>query len=328
MSDYYDILGISKSATDEEIKTAYRKLAKTHHPDKGGDKNKFQEIQTAYETLSDSNKRNNYNNSSFQQQNMSHFPSPFDHPFFTYHNKTTITKKNDYIHNCNISLNDVYTGINKKFRVQRTKICINCKKICQTCNGNGKIIHNHQFGPFIQKVEQICSTCNNTGILKNQDNCKICNNKRSITEENLFDVNIKPGIESGTKITFPEWGEQATRHNEIPGSFIVNIIINDHPDFQRNKLNLTWKTNISLRDSIIGKTIVIPHFAKPFELHTRGFGIINPQKEYIIHNRGLIDERGNQGNLYIKFIIEYPELNFNDEQINILQSAFNQINFT
>ena len=91
MSDYYDILGISKSATDEEIKTAYRKLAKIYHPDKGGDKNKFQEIQKAYETLSDSNKRNNYNNSSFQQQDNPHFP--FEHPFFKYHNKNNIIKK-------------------------------------------------------------------------------------------------------------------------------------------------------------------------------------------------------------------------------------------
>ena len=75
MSDYYDILGISKSASDDEIKNAYRKLAKTHHPDKGGDKNKFQEIQTAYETLSDTSKRNNYNNPSSQNQNA--FPFPF-----------------------------------------------------------------------------------------------------------------------------------------------------------------------------------------------------------------------------------------------------------
>ena len=79
MSDYYDILGISKSANDDEIKNAYRKLAKTHHPDKGGDKSKFQEIQTAYETLSDINKRNNYNNSSSQNQNTFQFPFQFDH---------------------------------------------------------------------------------------------------------------------------------------------------------------------------------------------------------------------------------------------------------
>jgi DnaJ family protein A protein 2 len=326
MSDYYDILGISKSATDEEIKTAYRKLAKIYHPDKGGDKNKFQEIQKAYETLSDSNKRNNYNNSSFQQQDNPHFP--FEHPFFKYHNKNNIIKKNDYIHNCNISLNDVYTGINKKFRVQRNKICINCKQICQTCNGNGKIIQNQHFGPFIQKIEHNCSICNSTGLSKNNIECKICNNKKIIIEENIFEVNIKPGIESGTKITFPEWGEQPCRNNEIAGSFIVNIIINDHPDFQRNKLNLIWRPNISLHDSIIGKTLTIPYFIKPFELHTRGFGIINPQKEYVIHNRGLVDERGNQGNLHIKFIIEYPERNFNDEQINILQSAFDQVDFT
>lgn len=323
MSDYYNVLGVSKSATDEEIKNAYRKLAKTHHPDKGGDKNKFQEIQTAYESLSDVNKRNNYN---IQQQNTSHFPFPFEHPFFKYHNKNHTIKKNDNVYNCHITLKDVYTGINKKFRVQRNKICDNCKKICQNCNGNGKLVYNQQIGPFIQKIEHNCSNCNSTGI-KTTDDCEICNNKRYITEENIFDANIKPGVESGTQITFPEWGEQPTRNNEIPGSFIINIIVDTHPEFQRNKLNLIWRTKISLRDSIIGKMIIIPHFIKPFELNTKGFGIINPNKEYIINCQGLIDDKGNRGNLYIQFNIEYKECNFNDEQIKILQSAFDKVNF-
>jgi len=327
MSDYYDILGISKSASDDEIKNAYRKLAKTHHPDKGGDKSKFQEIQTAYETLSDINKRNNYNNSSSQNQNTFQFPFQFDHPFFKHHNKNNTSKKNDHIYNCYISLKDVYTGIQKKFRVSRNKICNNCKQICNNCNGNGKLIYNQQLGPFIQRVEHNCSNCNSTGIKTTVD-CEICDNKRYITEENIFDVNIKPGIESGTKITFSDWGEQPTRNNEIPGSFIVNIIINQHPEFIRNKLNLIWKTKISLRDSIIGKNIIIPHFIKPIELNTKGFGIINPNQEYIIYNSGLIDEKGNQGNLHVQFNIEYKECNFNDEQINILRSTFDQVNFT
>lgn len=322
MSDYYDVLGISKSATDEEIKTAYRKLAKTHHPDKGGDKNKFQEIQTAYETLSDINKRNNYNG---QQQNP--FPFPFEHPFFKYHNKPTIIKKNDHIYNCNITLKDVYTGINKKFKIQRNKICNNCKKICQQCNGNGKLIYNQQLGPFIQRVEHNCSNCNSTGILKDTNNCNTCNNKRFIVEENIFDVNIKPGIESGTEIKFPEWGEQPTRNNETPGSFIVKIIVDDHPEFKRDQLNLIWRTKISLRDSIIGKTIIIPHFIGPIELNTKGFGIINPNKEYILSKKGLIDDKGNYGNIKLQFIIEYKEFNFNDEEINILKTAFDKVNF-
>lgn len=321
MSDYYDILGVSKSATDEEIKIAYRKLAKTHHPDKGGDKNKFQEIQTAYETLSDPNKKNNYNiqNNPFQ--------FPFEHPFFKHHNKPTSIKKNDHIYNCHITLKDVYTGINKKFKVQRNKICNNCKKICQHCNGKGKLIYNQQLGPFIQRIEHNCSNCTSTGILNDSTNCNTCNNKRFILEENIFDVNIKPGTESGTEIKFPEWGEQPTRNNETPGSFIVKIIVDEHTEFKRNRLNLIWQTKISLRDSIIGKKIIIPHFINPIELDTKGFGIINPNKEYILSNKGLIDEKGNYGNIHLQFIIEYKDCNFNDEQINILKSAFDKVNF-
>lgn len=325
MSDYYDVLGVSKSATDEEIKTAYRKLAKRHHPDKGGDKNKFQEIQKAYETLSDPNKKGDYNNS-FSQQPFSDI-FHFEHSFFKYHNKPNIIKKNDHIYNCHITLKDVHTGINKKFKVQRKKICNNCKKICQQCNGNGKIIFNQQLGPFIQRIEHHCSSCNSTGISKDTATCNICNNTKFILEENIFDVDIKKCVESGTEITFPEWGEQPTRNNETPGSFIIKIIVDEHPEFKRNGLNLIWRTSISLRDSIIGKTIVIPHFINPIELNTKGFGIINPNKEYILYNKGLIDEKGNYGNIHLQFNIEYADFNFNDEQINILKTAFDKVNF-
>jgi DnaJ-class molecular chaperone len=93
MSDYYNILGISKSASDDEIKNSYRKLARTHHPDKGGDKDKFQKIQEAYETLSDPNKRHNYDNPG-GNFGPSMFPFEFNHnSFFRQHQEPQITKK-------------------------------------------------------------------------------------------------------------------------------------------------------------------------------------------------------------------------------------------
>lgn len=326
MSNYYNILGISKSASDEEIKNAYRKLARTHHPDKGGDKHKFQQIQEAYEILSDPTKRQNYDNPQGNLNNM--FPFEFNnHHFFRHQNEHQIIKKNDYIYNCYLDLKDVYVGIQKKFRVQRKKICKNCKQDCSNCNGIGNITQHIQMGPFSQTVHQTCNICQGSGKHKKIDNCIICNNKNFIEEENVFTVDIKPGIESGTKIAFEEWGEQATRKNEISGAFIVNIIINDDPHFKRNGLNLIWTTTISLRESIIGKTIIIPHFAEPITIETKGFGIINPHKEYILYNRGLINEYGKQGDLYIRFNIEYKECNFTDEQISSLQSVFNQVNF-
>ena len=77
MSEYYNILGVSKTASDDEIKNAYRKLARTHHPDKGGNKEKFQEIQTAYEILSDENKKREYDNQQNGNQNFPSFPNIF-----------------------------------------------------------------------------------------------------------------------------------------------------------------------------------------------------------------------------------------------------------
>lgn len=326
MPDYYNILGISKSASDDEIKNAYRKLARSHHPDKGGDKDKFQQIQEAYEILSDSKKRNEYDNPNQNFNNM--FPFDFNnHPFFKHHKSETL-KKNDYIYNCHLNLSEVYTGVMKKFRVQRNRLCINCKKSCHNCNGNGTIVQHIQLGPFTQTIQQSCSVCNGSGKISNkQNNCQLCDNKETINEEKIFEVDIKPGVESGTRITFEEWGEQATKDNEISGSFVVHIIIDDHPDFKRDKLNLIYNVKLSLRESIVGKTITIPHFSEPIILETKGFGIINPNKEYIIYNKGLINETGQQGNLNIRFNINYKEHNFNNDQIKLLKTTFDKVGF-
>lgn len=325
MPDHYKTLGISKSASDDEIKSAYRKLARSHHPDKGGDKDAFQQIQEAYEVLSDNSKRRNYDS---PQENLNNaFSFGFNHPFFR-QTRTDKIKKNDYTYTCQISLNDVYTGILKKFRVQRNKICNNCKQSCNNCNGTGQIIQQVQIGPFTQTVQQTCQTCQGSGKISNKKTtCNICNNKETIHEEHVFEVDIKPGVESGTKITFEGWGEQAVRDNEVSGSFIVMITISDHPEFKRLGLNLIYNTSLSLRESIVGKTISIPHFKEPIMLDTRGFGVINPNKEYILYNKGLVNETGKQGNLYIRFSVDYKECNFDDDQIELLNKTFDTINF-
>lgn len=194
MLDYYKVLKISKSASDDEIKNAYRKLAKSHHPDKGGDKDNFQKIQEAYEVLSDPIKRKNYDNPNENLNNI--FPFDFNnHPFFAQH-RNPIIQKNDYIYNCHLTLDEVYTGTLKKFRVQRNKPCTNCNNLCSDCNGTGQRVHHTRIGLFSQTIRQICQTCKGSGKNANIDtNCEICSNKNIIHEEKIFEINIKPGVE-------------------------------------------------------------------------------------------------------------------------------------
>lgn len=325
MSTYYDILGVSKDASNIEIKKAYQKLAKTHHPDKGGDKEKFQKINEAYETLSNSEKKHTYDN-----------PDPFlnshsDNIFnFEFHNnffkKQNIIKKNDHHYFCKVSLKDIFFGTTKKLKVQRTRICRSCKKSCNNCNGNGYTTHHMQVGPFSQVVHNTCNKCGGLGQENSTIECQLCNSKGTIQEEKIFEIEIERGGESGKQIIFEEWGEQAIKNNEISGSFIVTIQIEKHPDFEKKDIDLVYNINLTLKESIIGKNIIIPHFDGEFNLDTAGFGIINPKKEYIVFNKGMF-KNNKYGNLHIIFNIEYKEKTFTKEQLHLLNETFNKLDF-
>lgn len=330
MTDYYNILGVSKNASDDEIKRAYKKLALKTHPDKNnGDDTEFKKINLAYETLSDPNKRNEYDNPNpFTSGNPFDQHSPFNHPFFNFHQnhhqqqrQNTNRKLNDHYYNCKISLKDVFFGITKKLRVNRTRVCNSCIKTCNTCNGSGNITQHLQMGPFTQVVNRSCNICNGSGNVKNDGNihCTKCLAKGNITEERIFEIKLDPGVENGKRIVFEEWGEQASKNNEISGSFIVTIQIEEDPHFKRRGLDLRYHVDISLKESIVGKYISIPYFSEDVTIDTKGFGIINPGKEYIIYNKGLKDKDDKYGNLYLIFKINYPEKCLTDKEIQILK---------
>ena len=319
MSDFYNTLGINKNATPTEIKKAYRELAKEHHPYKGGDKEKFQKIQEAYDTLSDPQKKNEYDNpmSNFFNGGNQGFPFgggnqgfPFGginiNNFFRGGGGRNTIKKADHQHSCVIQLKDVYKGITKTFNLSRDIHCKTCKKSCTNCNGNGIINNKINLGPIIQILEQNCPVCNGSGRVK--DNTILCTCSNGIiNEKKTIEINIPKGVENGKQYFYEGWGEQITRDGDIPGNLIIVINIENDNNFERNGLHLKHKINISFKESIVGKKIKIPYFDEDFELNTQEFGIINPKKEYIITRKGLQNTNNERGNMYVKFEIKYPE---------------------
>lgn len=328
MSDYYNILGVSKDASANDIKKKYRQLARENHPDKGGNKEHFQKIQEAYETLSDPQKRNEYDNGKTPNVHINGgFPFEFNfNPFFHPQSKPQqpSQKKNDHIYTCKITLRDVFFGITKKIKVQRKRVCVICKADCSQCNGMGQMTQHIQMGPFTQILNQICQGCSGTGI-KHKSSCDTCKSKGSIPEERVFEVVIDKGVETGRQYIFKGWGEQAIKSNEISGNLVVNIVVEEHDLFKRNGLNLLYKIDIDLKDCIVGKFITIPLFDGDLTITTRGFGVINPHKEYILFERGLRDNSDKKGNLHIIFIINYPEIQFSDNDIQLLTDTFNKV---
>jgi DnaJ-class molecular chaperone len=321
MSDYYNILGVDKNATEDEIKRAYRRLARESHPDKGGDKEKFQTIQEAYEVLSNSERRKEYDSPNVHH-NFSFGGFPFGEFFNTGQKGPQKMANRQYTFK--ISLRDAYFGITKKFRVKRDVNC-SCNVTCNHCDGEGVVTHRLQNGPFVRMNTQKCSKCSGKGRTKDPAKiCKDCGNSGHKTEERLVELDLNRGVESGKKFVIEGWGDQAFRKNETPGNLVIEVMVDNDPFFTRVGLDLLYITTITLRESIIGKEITIPHFDGDFKLHLRGFGIINPNKQYTIFKKGMIKD-GTTGNLHLRLNIQYPDGSLDDSDLKILEDAFEKV---
>ena len=334
--NYYDILGVSKDASEDDIRRAYHKLALKHHPDKnGGNDTMFKKINNAHDTLSDPDKRHAYDNPSQIPGFMNGFPATdniFEHLFenmgglggmhFNSNPKNGPVRRNNFIHNVLITLRDVHFGTSKTLKIKLKKICFGCRTKCSACNGSGmthKVIRN---GPFVQQIGSPCKTCNASGqVSKNNMSCCICNGDSYYTVDETIKVDIPKGVESGHTIVFKGKGEQEQSVGDIPGDFIVKIVIEDNAIFIREDDHLIYKTKLSLVESFIGKDIMIPHFDEPIGLNSSVFGIINPNKRYFVIGKGLCG----RGNLIIQFEVVYPDKMLDTETRGVLVEIFKKI---
>lgn len=346
----YEILEVDKNASNDEIKSSYKKLAFKHHPDKNKDnieeaQIKFKEISNAYSILSDPDTRSkydmlgdeNFNESGGMQESQmpdmndlfSHFfggGNPFGgNPFggFGGHRNNTC---NDVVKQYNITLDDIYNGISTSIKINVKKYCKKCFTTCNVCKGTGVIQQLIQIGPMTQIFQTNCNKCNGNKIInKNNKDCNECNGKGSYDVENIAYLNMGKGFDV-SHTSYEGLGEQPQTTNQKAGNLILEFKLQSHKHFIKQGNDLYYKQMITLTDSIIGKTIIIDYFNnEQIKINTSQFGIINPTKQYILKNRGLpIFNTENKGNMIIEFIIKYPKsLNNSNNNIEDLKRILN-----
>ena len=265
--DYYQVLGVAREASDEDLKKAYRKLAMQYHPDRNqgdhGAEAKFKELNEAYDALKDPEKRAayvRYGHAAFEQGGMgggggnpcgggNPFGGAFEDIFEEMFGGLgarggrrggPVGRGSDLRTNVEVTLEEAFAGAKKTIRVSTTVACEACKgsgaegpaaqaaATCGSCGGSGKI--RAQQGFFL--IERTCPTCGGSGrVVKNP--CKVCAGQGRVQRERTLAVTIPAGVEDGTRIRLSGEGEAGLR-GAPGGDLYVDIAVKSHPIFQRN----------------------------------------------------------------------------------------------
>jgi len=335
---FYDTLGVPPDASDSQLKTAYRKGALKHHPDKNAHDpaaaEKFKEISHAYETLSDPQKRqlyDQYGEEGLEQGGMGGGGMAAEDLFAQFFGggggfggmfgggmREQGPKKARTIHHVHkVSLEDIYRGKVSKLALQKSIICPKCEgrggkdgavKTCAGCNGAGMKTMMRQMGPMIQRFQTVCPDCNGEGeTIREKDKCKQCNGKKTIIERKVLHVHVDRGVSTGTKIDFRGEGDQMP--GVQPGDVQFEIEQKPHPRFQRKGDDLFYHAEVDLLTALAGGAIYIEHLDERWlTVEILPGEVISPGEIKVIRGQGMPSYRHHDfGNLYVQFDVKFPE---------------------
>lgn len=313
-TEFYDILEVKKDASKSEIKKQFRLKAKQHHPDKGGDPEKFKVINEAYQVLQDDEKRATYDKfgkeaalkglKPFTQQNA--FVNIFGDIFGNARETKRKSQSVNFI--LEVKLDDIYTGVKKLLVITAKRPCGTCNgeggsemKVCKLCNGVGAVQIQKQIGPgMIQSMRIPCQTCKGIGksILTP---CEKCHTKKYYSEKQRIYVNVESGAPDGSRIIVKGCADQLP--NTEAGDLIVTIKYQKHAIFTPKGAHLLYSHEISLLELLEGVEIQIDHFGQklPFQIT----GPIDIYNTYTIPAKGLTS----QGNIHITLKLNINNLN-------------------
>jgi molecular chaperone DnaJ len=350
-ADFYETLGVQKGADEKELKASYRKLAMQFHPDRNpGDaacEAKFKEINEAYDTLKDAQKRAAYDrfgHAAFENGGMGGggfgqqggfadiFEDIFGDMMGGRRQRSSGGRERgaDLRYNMEISLEEAFTGKTAQIRVPSSIQCTECSGsgakpgtqpvTCTTCQGTGRVRASQGFF----SIERTCPTCQGRGQMI-KDPCPKCAGQGRVTEERALSVNIPAGIEDGTRIRLANEGEAGARGGP-GGDLYIFLSVKPHEFFQRDGADLYCKVPISMTTAALGGTFEVATLdgtqtrVKVTEGSQNG-------KQFRLKGKGMpVLRQPNVGDLYIQVAVETPQ-NLTKKQRELLEE-FEQISST
>lgn len=268
--DYYEILGLTKGATADEIKKAYRKLALEHHPDKGGDTTLFQEIAEAYSILSDPDKRakydqfgHNHPHETMSDDSVSDLLKEFirRHQFggFNGPQTSTVRKGAPKQMTIKLSLEDIFNGTKKEYRFQKKVKCTSCEghggtspTSCATCGGSGQVVEVTTMAHGYMRQIRTCSDCNGHGTTYT-DECNDCHGSGVISIEDTLTLNLPHGLAQGMQMIIQGAGD-SIKGGEA-GDMILTIIELPHERFVRSGNDLRYRMRLTYTQFVLGDKV-------------------------------------------------------------------------
>ena len=303
MEDFYQILGVNQNATQDEIKKAYRKLAVEHHPDKGGDENKFKQISQAYDTIGDENKRAQYDNQRRNPfANMGGGGGGFN-PFEEMFNQMHSQRKRavpDKIVEVVVGAVESYKGSEKNITYTRSHNCGGCNGTggerinCGTCGGNGFVTQQIGTGLFTQIIRQTCNSCGGRGF-SYKTTCGTCHGSTTTSSTETISIKLPNGIDEGQFLRVQGKGDFK---DGMYGNLVLRVRVQSEKNFTKNGDDLIYDAYFNL-DELKKDTLEIPHPKGNISIKLPNH--FDSSKPLRVKSKGFY----NRGDLFIKLFVKF-----------------------